>query len=1284
MNKPKGASKSSDEIINEIFDSLNLPVTEELSKKSKQISSTIKGSLDVSRNSCNDLSDSDSSSSSDQEIDKLLEEITEVTDKDIKIVEADFTVAQKDKKKKKKKVKKTDTKIKHKKRKKKKSSKLRNSSDSESDTDKSKKNKFQKSFSSESIKDRSNSPDLNKTSHTKKSKLKSVFSRSRSKSLSKNRSWSRSRSRSKSRSRSRYSVSRSKGRSYYNNNTSKSRYNRSRSSSYSDLDYNRKNSKSKSRKRDPSRSPTYSPPKSHRRETKSRSPVKKEDKEPLDSWKSTKLASLKKSNPPPTINSTANKLKEIKSKFEETFKSTLNSVPNSDIKISESDKTSLSDKMTKESDSKSSATNNTDANVKTPDLLAKGQEKSKDEGKGKMIVIKNLKESSVLQQAEVAQQNKPKVSENRIENNTQQNNDVKKEDNIEKTSKDGKEKPEPENLLTAFKKSKKEKEEADKEKKDVKKSSKSRSRSRSISRKRSRSRSRGAVTKPQGKRKRSRSTSRSRKRRSRSRDRYKKRSRSRSRSKRSASRDRYRGGRRSRSGSRSKELSKSRGGKSASSKDKRKSPDCVDSLRDKATRKRLLEIARKNAVYLMKNNCLPPSIEKESVLRATGKSIEELTSFCKQLVSKGDYSENELSDPSLSPDERESFSSRHHHPFAVKDSKPIMMNIRNAPMLPTKTNAERLADASKLREQFPVSSGTHHRTVESEWVPVEKDESKDGDSAKVFPDDTARDIDISQLVSTRLNAMRRLQDNPTDKEAMKILSSAQKDMQNWALSKQVPGQFTGSTGARILSAEELSSGYQAWAKKGQFINASPVTSHFGMKILQKMGWNPGEGLGKDKKGSLIPLLIDVKMDKRGLTAANEVTPRRQAIPLAKTLQGKHPVSALVELCSKRKWGPPEFEIVFDSGPDHKKNFLIQVHVNNQTFKTSCAASTKKIAKANAAAACLQALGLIPEDGAAPVKSQETLNTTSQLPTTDPSSTSPSTEQPTGDGAQTTEAPSKEGSQDSSQGNYTAAVAATDDAVPQYSTDNSHTTTAPYVSDGTMTQYRNDSSQDGTMSQYRADTSQAANQYDSSAMSQYQSQYSSDGTQSMAQYADSQTMGGYSAEAMAQYSTNGTQDMSQYQANSTEAMAQYSSTDPQAMAQYAQSAVAGYSTDGSQTSIAQYSQAYQQYSAEAIQAYQQQYSSSGGSQNQSGAFTFPQPPRSLTHGITSENGGSAEAGSANQGNRGDSSTSTDSQSHSGSGSQSDPYRNSYGTGYSSSSSYNQMQYYDGSYQQGSQY
>lgn len=38
-------------------------------------------------------------------------------------------------------------------------------------------------------------------------------------------------------------------------------------------------------------------------------------------------------------------------------------------------------------------------------------------------------------------------------------------------------------------------------------------------------------------------------------------------------------------------------------------------------------------------------------------------------------------------------------------------------------------------------------------------------------------------------------------------------MQSWAQSKQQLGQFTGTTGAQILSQAELSSGYQAWAKK---------------------------------------------------------------------------------------------------------------------------------------------------------------------------------------------------------------------------------------------------------------------------------------------------------------------------------------------------------------------------------------------------------------------------------------------------------------------------------------
>lgn len=38
-------------------------------------------------------------------------------------------------------------------------------------------------------------------------------------------------------------------------------------------------------------------------------------------------------------------------------------------------------------------------------------------------------------------------------------------------------------------------------------------------------------------------------------------------------------------------------------------------------------------------------------------------------------------------------------------------------------------------------------------------------------------------------------------------------MNTWAESKLPFGQFTGTTGANILSQEQLASGYQAWARK---------------------------------------------------------------------------------------------------------------------------------------------------------------------------------------------------------------------------------------------------------------------------------------------------------------------------------------------------------------------------------------------------------------------------------------------------------------------------------------
>ena len=92
-----------------------------------------------------------------------------------------------------------------------------------------------------------------------------------------------------------------------------------------------------------------------------------------------------------------------------------------------------------------------------------------------------------------------------------------------------------------------------------------------------------------------------------------------------------------------------------------------------------------------------------------------------------------------------------HHPFKVTEKSEIVMNIRvssntfqpmrfiltfylwnkltylacwvffqNARQLPVLTPADKMAQASALRLQFPVSSGSQHHAKESEWVPVEK------------------------------------------------------------------------------------------------------------------------------------------------------------------------------------------------------------------------------------------------------------------------------------------------------------------------------------------------------------------------------------------------------------------------------------------------------------------------------------------------------------------------------------------------------------------------------------
>ena len=146
----------------------------------------------------------------------------------------------------------------------------------------------------------------------------------------------------------------------------------------------------------------------------------------------------------------------------------------------------------------------------------------------------------------------------------------------------------------------------------------------------------------------------------------------------------------------------------------------------------------------------------------------------------------------------------------------------------------------------------------------QKYEIKKFDVNLFFIQDVAQPTkNLASIVAQRLAAMEKLKSKPNDPEALSDLYEAQKQISMWAESKNKPGQFTGSTGAKVLSKGELTLGVQAWAKQSQFTNAPKVSGGFGEYILRKLGWKDGEGLGKDRSGEVDPLTLDIKQDMKG-------------------------------------------------------------------------------------------------------------------------------------------------------------------------------------------------------------------------------------------------------------------------------------------------------------------------------------------------------------------------------------------------------------------------------------
>ena len=77
---------------------------------------------------------------------------------------------------------------------------------------------------------------------------------------------------------------------------------------------------------------------------------------------------------------------------------------------------------------------------------------------------------------------------------------------------------------------------------------------------------------------------------------------------------------------------------------------------------------------------------------------------------------------------------------------------------------------------------------------------------------------------------------------------------------------------------------------------------------------------------------------------------------SRNLAQKNPVSELQEMCMQRCWPVPQYMIVKEEGPPHKKRFRFAVKINYTVYEAQEDKASKKDAKADAAKMALQLLG----------------------------------------------------------------------------------------------------------------------------------------------------------------------------------------------------------------------------------------------------------------------------------------------------------------------------------------
>ena len=235
--------------------------------------------------------------------------------------------------------------------------------------------------------------------------------------------------------------------------------------------------------------------------------------------------------------------------------------------------------------------------------------------------------------------------------------------------------------------------------------------------------------------------------------------------------------------------------------------------------------------------------------------------------------------------------------FVVKPANRIIqLNIPNA----TQLQMPVYKTGTELRVQFPVGSGEDHRE-HNQKIACGKIPEYDPKADIVYEEETfraaepARRPDINKLMREKAALTKALEVNPYDAGSLIKLHKLEKSIFEWSKPIKEPGKFTGTTKVQVLSHKQLEGddhGAGAWVRKDMFKRLNRLnetTAGPGKRLLEKMGWKPGQALGKNKNGSTEPIDLNFNLDRKGLCGRDEVIGTGPQYGALAGLQGRHPV-----------------------------------------------------------------------------------------------------------------------------------------------------------------------------------------------------------------------------------------------------------------------------------------------------------------------------------------------------------------------------------------------------------